>query len=150
MSTRAIDVHAATKLPEAVRAAEVLLDTHVERQLCMPGHLLALVVRQRLTHWFGNAAQFGSDAFNRRSCGGVRYFLWQHHARAALHHDANCIALTRPLNKLDPQVPGKLPVVCLRRTNMDAQYIGRLAPAPALFTTQAVHAIGLGTAHAGK
>lgn len=66
-----VDVLTTAPLPRAVRVAEVHLHARVGCQLRFSGHFFALVVRQRLAHWFGNAAQLGRKAFQRRSCCGV-------------------------------------------------------------------------------
>ena len=71
LSNEPVDVLETAQMPRAVRVAEVHLHACVGRQLRVPGHLLALVVRQRLAHRLGNAAQLGRKAFQRRSCCGV-------------------------------------------------------------------------------
>jgi hypothetical protein len=65
---QSIEVLATAPLSRAVRVIEGYLDAPVGAQLCMPSHLLALVVRQRLAHRFGNAAQLGGEALQGR-CG---------------------------------------------------------------------------------
>lgn len=50
LSDQSIDILATASLSRALRVTEVGIDTRVGDQLRMPGHLLALVIRQRLTH----------------------------------------------------------------------------------------------------
>jgi hypothetical protein len=101
-----VDVLATAPLSRAVRVTEVHLDARVGAQFCIPGHLLALVVNQRLAHRLGNAAKLAGKAFQGR-CGGVVRKLSQHHqARVAFHHTPTAERLPAPLMRAPSQCPG--------------------------------------------
>lgn len=143
-----IDVLAAAALPRAVRVAEVHLDSRAGCQLRMPGHLLVLVVRQRLAHRFGNAAQRGGKAFQRRCYGSVGQLGQHHQARAALDQHTHGRAVTSAFDEVTFPVSWKRSVVGFGWPHMDTQHFGQLPPA--IFTARAWHALALGSAQAGK
>lgn len=130
-----------------MRVAEVRLDARVSAQLGMPGHLFALVVRQRLEHGLGNAAQLCRKAFQGR-CGRGVGELFQHTRRELRSTSTHGRAVTSALDEIAFPVPGKRPVIGLRRPYMDAQHLGQLAPV--IFTARAWHALALGSAQAGN
>jgi len=53
LPNQTIDILRTAPLPKAMRAAKVYIYPRVGCQLCMSGHLLALVIRQRLRHGMG-------------------------------------------------------------------------------------------------
>ena len=147
LADQPIDVLAAASLPRAVRITEVNLDARVGAQLCMPGHLFALVVRQRMAHGFGNAAQLGRKAFQCRCGRGVGQLGQYHQARASLNQHAHGRPVASALDEVAFPVARKRPIVGLGRANMNAQHIGQLTSA--VFTPRARYALALRSAQAG-
>lgn len=143
-----VDVLAVAALLRAMRVTEVDLDARVGTQLCMPRHLFALVVRQRLAHGLGNAAQLSGKPFQCRGRRGVGQHGQHHQARASFHQHTHGRTVAGALDEVTFPVPWKRPVIGLRWPHMDAQHLGQLAPAA--FPTRAWHAFALRPTQAGN
>lgn len=65
LAQQAVGVLAAALLPRAVRVAEVHPHASRSGELLVPGHLLALVIGERLTHGLGHLAQLVGERRQR-------------------------------------------------------------------------------------
>lgn len=142
------DVFAAARLPRTVWVKDVDLDARVGAQLCMPRHLLSLVVRQSLAHGFGNAGQIGRRAFHGRCGRGVGQPLQNQQARAVLGQHTCGRAVTSALDEVAFPVPETPPFIGHRGPQMVAQHFGQLAFAT--LSSTARHALALGSVQTGN
>lgn len=142
------DVFAAARLPRTVWVKDVDLDARVGAQLCMPRHLLSLVVRQNLAQGFGNAVQLGRKAFQGRCGRGVGEPLQNHQTRAVLGQHTCGRAVTSALDEVAFPVPETPPFIGHRGPRLVAQHFGQL-PSATLSST-ARHALALGSVQTGN
>src|SRR5258708_18882298 len=81
-----VGVLAGTALPRTVWIAEVHAHAGGGAELLMAGHFLTLVVGEALAQWGGDRIQFGNEARQRPSRGGLFHPPQQHPRTGALHH----------------------------------------------------------------
>jgi hypothetical protein len=138
-----VGVLAGPSLPGAVRVAEVHPHVGVAPKITIPGHLLALVVGQGLTHGLRDVVELEGNGGQRRFRGRIRHSCKQHQARRALHQHADGGLVARTLDEIAFPLARHDAIGYLRRPEMDAHHLrdlatpilpcrARLAPAPAL------------------
>jgi len=122
-----VGVLAACTLPGAVRVAEV--HTHVRGlcQLPVTGHLLALVIGERLAHGSAHLVELGGEGRKSRFGCGIRHLAQQHQPGAALDKNSHCGLVACALDQIPLPMPRHQSVMNLGRSHMDADHLGNLS-----------------------
>lgn len=148
LSQQPVGVFAGAPLPWTVRVAEVHFHAGRGGELFMSRHFFALVVGEALPQWLGNRIEFGGEARQRRSGGGIFHLRKQHQAAGPFDQNAYRGLVACALDEVAFPVPRQHPVLDFRRPHMNTDHARNLSAPVCASCTR--HARAVTMAQAGN
>lgn len=143
LSQQPVGVFASAALPGTVRVAKVPVHAGCGSEFFVARHFFALAISEALPQWRDNRTEFGGEARQRRSCGGVFHLCEQHQAAGPFNQNADRGLVARALDEVAFPVSGQQSVLNFGRPHVNADHVGNRSASVSAACTRHVRAVPL-------
>lgn len=127
LADKAVGVLVGSTLPWVVRVSKVNSNPRLLSELGVPGHFLALVIRNAFTSCQRHAVERRAEPFDRRCRRRVIHFHQHQIAAGALNECPDRRGVVLPLDQVALPMPRHQPVFNLRRVQVNTDHVRNLA-----------------------